>query len=255
MRRSSLAIVLVALALGSAHSGLAGDRPEGRIAGPFGTGASAVWLLLPRTAPRSIVVFGHGWKVSPPSRSRPWVGQFRPWLDHLLARGSAVIFPRYQLGGDAAGPARVDSYRRGLTEGFARLDPSGLPVIVAGYSYGASLAFYYAANARRWGLPIPRAVFSVFPAGLIYGAALPTLPGSTPVVIQVGDRDTIAGEAGAQPFWAWLASHPNSRKHLEIIRSGPSLTATHAAPKLSTPGAQHAFWQPLDLLIAKARRH
>ena len=63
MRRSSLAIVLVALALGSAHSGLAGDRPEGRIEGPFGTGASAVWLLLPRTAPRSIVVFGHGWKV------------------------------------------------------------------------------------------------------------------------------------------------------------------------------------------------
>lgn len=226
-------------------------RRENR--GPFGAGTGAVWLLRPRTAPRSIVVFGHGWKLSPPSRSKPWVGQFRPWLDHLLARGSAVIFPRYQLGGDQAGPARAAAFHRGLVKGFARLGLTGLPVVVAGYSYGASLAFYYAANARRWGLPVPRAVFSVFPAGLIYGAVLPTLPDSTRVLIQVGDRDAVAGQAGARPFWAWLASHPPSGKRLEIIRSGPSLSATHAAPKLSTPGARHVFWQPLDALITRAR--
>jgi hypothetical protein len=255
MKRPGLAVVAVTLCLGFAQPSLAGGPPEGRIEGPFGIGADAVWLLRPRVPARSIVVFGHGWKLFPPSSSRPWVGQFRPWLDHLLVRGSAVIFPRYQLGGDSAGPARVISFRRGLVEGFARLGLTGLPVVAAGYSYGASLDFYYAADARRWGLPIPRAVFSVFPAGLIYGAALPALPGSSRVLIQVGDRDAVAGSAGAQPFWAWLASHPTSRKHLEIIRSGPSLTATHAAPKLSTPGAQHAFWQPLDLLIAQARRH
>ena len=253
MRRWCLTVAAAMLALGFARSGLAGSQPGGRIEGPFGAGAGAVWLLRPRTAPRSIVVFGHGWKLSPPSRSKPWVGQFRPWLDHLLARGSAVIFPRYQLGGDEAGPARAASFHRGLVEGFARLGLTGLPVVVAGYSYGASLAFYYAANARRWGLPVPRAVFSVFPAGLIYGAVLPALPDSTRVLIQVGDRDTVAGRAGARPFWAWLASHLPSRKRLEIIRSGPSLTATHAAPKLSTPGARRAFWQPLDVLIEHAR--
>lgn len=248
-------MVAATLCLGFAQPSLAGGPHEARIEGPFGIGADAVWLLRPRVPARSIVVFGHGWKLFPPSSSRPWVGQFRSWLDHLLARGSAVIFPRYQLGGDSAGPTRVISFRRGLAEGFARLGLTGLPVVAAGYSYGASLAFYYAADAGRWALPVPRAVFSVFPAGLIYGATLPALPGSTRVLIQVGDRDAVAGPAGAQPFWAWLASHSNSRKHLEIIRSGPSLTATHAAPKLSTPGAQHAFWHPLDLLIAKARRH
>jgi acetyl esterase/lipase len=253
MRRPCLAVAAVTLAASFVHSGLASGPPPGKIEGPLGTGADAVWLLRPRTAPRSIVVFGHGWKLSPPSRTKPWVGQFRPWLDHLLARGSAVIFPRYQLGGDQADPARVASFHRGLVEGFARLGLPGLPVVVAGYSYGASLAFYYAANARRWGLPVPQAVFSVFPAGLIYGAVLSALPDSTRVLIQVGDRDAVAGRAGAQPFWAWLESHPASRKRLEIIRSGPSLTATHAAPKLSTPGARHAFWQPLDALITHAR--
>jgi pimeloyl-ACP methyl ester carboxylesterase len=241
------------LVVGFGQAGRSGPAPRERIEGPFGRGASAVWLLRPRTAPRSIIVFAHGWKVSPPSRTKPWVVQFGPWLDHLVAGGSAVLFPRYQLGGDEPGVARVIAFRRGLLEGFSRLGLPDLPVVVAGYSYGASLAFYYAANARRWRLPTPKAVFSVFPAGLIPGAALPQLPGMVRVLLQVGDRDTVAGAAGAQAFWAWLAHHPPSRKRFEIVHSGSALTATHAAPKLDTPGARRAFWDPLDALIAESR--
>ncbi len=250
MRRVCLTAFVAALVFGPAQPGHAGWRVEG----PFGTGADAVWVLRPSTTPRSIVVFGHGWKLSAPSRSHPWVGQFKPWLDHLLAGGSEVIFPRYQLGGDQAGPERVASFHRGLAEGFARLGRPRLPVVVAGYSYGASLAFYYAAAARRWGLPVPRAVLSIFPAGLIFGAPLPPLAPSVRVIIEVGDRDVVAGPAGAQPFWAWLASHPATHKRLDLVRSGPSLTATHAAPKLATPGARRAFWEPLDRLVAQSRR-
>jgi pimeloyl-ACP methyl ester carboxylesterase len=248
-----LAVCVIAIAVVPGRSARADHAPGGTIEGLFGIGAGAVWIMRPVGAPRSIVVFGHGWKFSPPSGSNAWVNQFRPWLDHLLAGGSAILFPRYQIGGDAPGPARVSSLRRGLIEGFARLGLPGLPVVVAGYSYGASLAFYYAANARRWHLPIPKAVFSVFPAGLIDGAPLPGLPKTTKVVIQVGDRDTVAGRPGAQPFWVWLAAHPYRRKRLEIIRSGPSLDATHAAPKLSTAGAQTAFWTPLDALVDRSR--
>jgi pimeloyl-ACP methyl ester carboxylesterase len=250
MSRAWLSAAVAALVITPAHSGGNG----GRVQGPFGTGAGAVWVLRPRTTPRTIVVFGHGWKISAPSRSHPWVGQFKPWLDHLLAGGNDIIFPRYQLGGDRTGPERVASYRRGLDEGFTRLGRPRLPVVVAGYSYGASLAFYYAADARRWRLPVPRAVVSIFPAGLVYGAPLPPLAPSVRVLIQVGDRDIVAGPNGAQPFWTWLASHPPAAKRLEVVRSGPSLTATHAAPKLATPGARRAFWEPLDGLIAQTRR-
>jgi hypothetical protein len=219
--------------------------------GPFGHGANRVWLLLPHARPTSVVVFLHGWKIASPSPNHPWVGQFRPWLDHLVQRGSAVLFPAYQIGGDAQGPARVQSLRRGLETGF-RLVPPGIPVIVAGYSYGASLGFYYAADAASWGLRLPAAVDAVFPAGMIPGAPLPRLPTSVNVLIEVGDRDTVAGRGGADAFFSWLATRHGSRQRLVVVRSTPGFAAVHAAPKLTTSAAKRAFWSPLDALVGNA---
>ena len=227
-----------------------------RIEGPFGRGSAQVWLLRPSGPPRSVVVFGHGWKVAPPSPAYPWVRQFLPWLDHLVAEGNAVIFPRYQLGlGEGSGPELVYAFRRGLATGFARLGERRLPVVAVGYSYGASLALTYAANARRWHLPQPAAVDAVFPAGPIPGAPLPPLLRFVRVLIQVGDQDTEAGNGGAEAFWAWLSGHPAPAKRYELVRSHPGFAATHAAPKEATAAARAAFWAPLDGLIAVARRH
>jgi hypothetical protein len=237
--------------LGAAAAGASAPAPVFR--GPFGSGAGAVWVLEPRVRARSVVVFLHGWKVAPPSRSYPWVGQFRPWLDHLVAGGSVVLFPAYQTGGDVQGPVRVTSLRRGLAEGFRRVSYRGLPIVVAGYSYGASLGFYFAADARRWGLPVPAAVDAVFPAGPIPGVRLPDLPALVRVLIEVGDRDAVAGRGGADAFWSWLAGRRGTRQRLVVVRSTRGFAAVHAAPKLSTPPARRAFWRPLDALIAGAR--
>jgi dienelactone hydrolase len=217
--------------------------------GPFGSGAGQVWLLRPAGPVRGVVVFGHGWKLQPPSPSSAWVAQFAPWLEHLVSEGEAVIFPRYQLGGDRPGLARVASYRKGVTLGFRQLRAPDAPVVVAGYSYGGSLAFSYAANARQWGLPAVRAVDAVFPSGPVPGAPLPPLSSSVRVVIQVGDQDTEAGARGANAFWRWLARHPKVNRHYVIVRSRPGFVANHAAPKLATPAAQRAFWAPLDALL------
>lgn len=214
-----------------------------------------MWLLRPSGRVHAIVVFGHGWKVAPPSPSAPWIGQFRPWLDHLTARGDAVIFPRYQLGGDNPGAARADAYRAGVAEGLRRLSLSAAtPVIAVGYSYGASLALTFAANAPRWHLPAPAAVDAVFPAGEIPGVALPTLPPATRVLIQVGDEDREAGAPGAAAFWDWLAEHPAQRKRYEVVHSHGSFVADHRSPKSSTAAARRAYWTPLDHLVALARR-
>ena len=224
------------------------------IAGPYGRGSDAVWLVIPTRTVRSVVVFGHGWKLTPGLPGHPWVDQFRPWLDHLAAAGSAVIFPAYQLGtGDVAGTARVQAYEAGLQAGYAHLGKPRAPWVAFGYSYGASLAFYYAANARAWRLPVPRAVQATFPALPIAGAPLPPLEPSIRVLIQVGDADTEAGSAGADAFWSWLSRHPSARKQYEVIHSSPALLATHAAPKSTTAAAQRAFWAPLDRLIALSR--
>ncbi|HXY16935.1 MAG TPA: hypothetical protein VEH79_02045 [Gaiellaceae bacterium] len=253
--RVVVVVTTFALCFSPARSAAAASRgPAPRLEGPFGEGDAEVWLLRPRGAPRSIVVFGHGWKLFPPSPSRPWVGQFRPWLDHLVERGSAVVFPRYQLGtGDDQGVDRLDAYKRGLALGLSRLGAGRLPIVAVGYSFGASLALYYAADARRWHLPEPAAVDGVFPAGLIAGAPFAGLPNRTRVVFQVGDRDAEAGAGGALAFWARLASHPAARKRYEVVRSHGGFVADHAAPKGSSSAARVAFWAPLDALVSAAR--
>ena len=225
-----------------------------RVLGPFGVGADQTWLVVPAERVRSVVIFAHGWKQFPPSPADAWVAQFAPWLDHLVSRGSAVIFPRYQLGGaDAWGPARVDAFRQGLATGFERLGRPSVPVVAVGYSAGGSLVFSYGANARRWRLPAPAAIMSVFPAGMVPGAALPRLPRRIRVLIQVGDRDTVAGSGGANAFWRWLGSAPRAGRREEVVRSRPGFVADHAAPKTDSPAARHVFWRPLDALIAGAR--
>jgi pimeloyl-ACP methyl ester carboxylesterase len=218
----------------------------------YGRGSNQVWLLRPDGPVQSVVVFGHGWKTSAPS-ALSWVDQFRPWLDHLLARGSAVIFPRYQRGtSDWANVTRVKAYRRGLVLAFSHLGEKRVPVVAAGYSFGASLAFYYAANAHAWGLPEPAAVDAVFPAGMIDGAPLPPIRRSMEVLIQVGDQDFEAGTAGGSAFWRWLGSHSIGRAY-QTVHSTSTLTATHDAPKRTNATAQRVFWRPLDELVAQSR--
>jgi hypothetical protein len=226
-----------------------------RVLGPFGSGADQAWLVVPAGRVRSVVVFAHGWKQFPPSPEDAWVAQFRPWLDHLASRGSAVIFPRYQLGGaDAFGPMLVEAFRRGVATGFARLGRLPLPAVAVGYSAGGSLVFSYGANARRWRLPVPAAIMSVFPAGMVPGAALPRLSRQVRVLIQVGDRDDVAGTGGADAFWRWLGGRPTRRRRYEVVRSRPGFVADHAAPKTDAPAARQAFWRPLDELIGEARQ-
>ncbi len=245
--------VAAALLLVTAHSSI--GAPPIRVEGPFGRGSSQVWLIRPGGSIRSVVVFGHGWKLYPPSAAHPWVGQFRAWLDHLAVQGSAVVFPRYQLGtGDSQGPDRAMDFRRGVALGFERLGRPAVPVIAVGYSYGASLAFSYAADARRWSLSQPSAVDCIFPAGPVGGIALDALPDSVRVLVQVGDRDTEAGRSGADAFWRLLAAHPANRKRYEIINSGNGLVADHAAPKRADAAARRAFWAPLDALVSVVRR-
>jgi hypothetical protein len=242
--------VLLSQLLATAPVAGAADRV---LIGPLGRGAAQVWVLEPPQAPRAVVVFAHGWRWSPPRTRDQWPAQFAPWLDHLLSLGDAVVFPRYQVGGDAdTGRARALSLRRGLVAGFALLGRPAVPVVAVGYSFGGSLAFAYAANARRWGLPEPAAVDGIFPAEPIAGEPMPAPPSSLRALLEVGDRDVIAGSVGADELWRWLDPLPRGMRRYVVVRSVPGLAATHAAPKRTSAVAQRLFWAPLDRLVADA---
>lgn len=164
----------------------------------YGKGATGVWVLRPDGESKGVVLFLHGWGgFTPPV--------YAEWIDHLRAQGRTVVFPQYQeppflSPGTAFGA---------LTQGVERaVDDAGLPTegwVVAGHSAGGALAADYASAARQLGLPVPRAVVSVYPGRMIRGVpiGLPALPlGSVPkateVIALAGDDDEVVGTREAR---------------------------------------------------------
>ena len=217
------------------------------ITGPFGSGRAQVWLLRPAVPPRSIVVFAHGWTAVEPT---DW---HRVRFDHLCSRGSLVVFPRYQVDGLDRWQQGVDGFRRGVQIAFARLRPVKVPVVAAGFSFGAALANYYAGNAGRWGVPSPYGVFSIFPTTRIPGRQAGRPSASARFVLLAGDRDEVVGTEGAEDFLMWLKGHPEDRKTYRLVRSNGAFVAHHEAPKAMTAASTRVFWAPIDQMVVAAR--
>ncbi len=246
--RSRVKLVVVVLAA-LVVLGFAGVADPARADPPvtlLGRGAQEVWVMRPAGTAKSIVVFGHGW-------STPFPVGFGPWVQHLRAFGSIVIYPRYRLGGGDSTGSALAAFEVGVRRAFAHLRRVHVPVVAIGKSFGGSAVFYYAASARSWGVPAPAAILSIFPAGPI--GSLPTrLPSqSTFVEFFVGDADTTAGSGGANTFWSWLSSHRRDRKRYVVIHSRPGFVANHDSAQRSDPIARAVFWKPLDVLIERAR--
>lgn len=245
----TLAMIVVAVGCSSSDS----DRSTWE--GPFGKRlGDRVYVLRPSGAIRSVVVFGHGWSDYTPVK-------YRKWFDHLAARGTAIIYPRYQatdsLSEWNSGDRIRSGWFRGIRLGFAHLGAPKAPVVAAGFSAGASLAYLFASRAVALGLPSPKAVNVIFPGGTVEfipgaGRVLP-FPPATKILIQVGDRDTVAGSLGGDVIWRSLRAVPAARKRYEVVHSSGDFVAEHGAPQLTSKEARRAFWAPLDASIADAR--
>ena len=223
----------------------------------LGSGANEAWVIAPNGA-RSVVVFLH-------ERGQPIPAKYLGWLDNLAGQESAVVFPRYESPASRTPQQILSAVRAGMTAavrhlarlpvtGFGGGPIKGVPVIVVGYGYGATLALYVAANSARWGLPVPKAVVSIFPRpGPFPRVALAPLARSTRVVVQVGAADTQSAKDAAQDLWRAIERHPASRKQLVTVHARGGFRADHGAPLRLTPAAVNAFWEPLDQIVYDAR--
>jgi acetyl esterase/lipase len=224
---------------------------DGGTATPYGRGAGRVWVLEPDGGDvDSVVVYLHGWGASLPFE---W---HQAWLEHLLQRGSAVLFPEFQDGDDDAFVAAPYDLRDGLRLGYRALGDRHVPVVAAGFSVGASLAFVYAARAGDWSVPAPRAVYSIFPVDPLQIDPGLDVSGvhDTRVLILVGDRDDVVGRTGGDAFWSMLRSVPAGEKEYRVIRTTDDLFADHEAPTVvDDPVVRRAFWEPLDRLVSEVR--
>ena len=241
---------LIALTLLLALVGCGGESDTLKKAtseGPLGEGASGVWVYRPAGEPKDLVVFLHG--QGGPDEAKP--DNHLPWINHLVSRGSVVVYPRYELEYEADPmPYIVD----GLERAGKEVDLDDLPVLVIGYSRGGGLAVEYGAAAAENDVPVPEAIIGVLPAG--FGDAtkltdLSTLPETVELVLMVGDRDTVVGARGA----AYLATRlrhdgfPGENVHLDPIQSHGNFVADHFAAMQTTPAARAAFWEPADVIL------
>jgi acetyl esterase/lipase len=232
------------------------DRPRSQPAEPepphggvrryeIGQGPRSYWLFEPdgpRPEAAPVVVFLHGWFAVNP-------GFYGAWIDHLVRHGHVVIFPRYQNDvhtlpqdflpnamasiHDALGVLAV-----GRDHGVAHVRPDTRRFALIGHSAGANLAAQITALSSdpHAALPTPRALVAVMPGEVfpIRKPALSRIPGTTLLIVAVGDEDIVVGDLRGRQIFAEAVAIPPARKRFILFRSDrhgyPPLVAEHTAP-------------------------
>lgn len=210
----------------------------------FGAGARSYWLFepdAPRPESAPVVVFSHGWLSMNP-------GLYGAWVEHLARRGHTVVYPRYQADGLTPPadylPNAVHAIRDALEvlqTGLGHVRPRRDRFALVGHSAGGNLSAQLAATAADAGLPEPRAVVAVMPGEVRIDEDFDfgRIPTRTLLVVIVGDRDALVGDALARRIHAETPQVSPERKaylHYRTDRDGPvPLVADHFAPLAGLP--------------------
>jgi alpha/beta superfamily hydrolase len=198
--------------------------------------------------------------MNKPNQRECWIDSGGLRLEGLLAEGDAplaalVLHPHPQYGGDmhnhvvvgltdalrALGATTLRFNFRGVGRShgafdggageaadaaaaldYLRAQAPGLPILLAGYSFGAMIAAAAIAESS------PAALLLVSPP--LGFSALPAIPAGVPTLIAVGDHDPLAPAESARAL------------------------ASGSTSVLVVPGADHGWWPGLDQLTAAASK-
>lgn len=211
----------------------------------FGADADGFYLLTPRKGPwNQVVVFVHGHGDA--SEITPV--HHRPWLQHLVERGSAVVYPRYEEQPGGHGAAKhID---KAVAAALDILGGETPPIVGIGYSRGGRLVVDWAAIT---GPELkPRAILAVFPASAEDPSPdLEKLSPFTRVLVLSGDQDEVVGPYGAADLLLALKNSGFNlhRAKWRVVESSPDFTVNHLSVLQSSPAARKRFWKPADRLI------
>lgn len=252
MRLALTPVVLAALLLATGCGGGGASFPTRETIESARTeAADGYWAFRPAGRPKRLVIFFHGQGGAVEATPQ----NHRPWIDHLVAHGAAVIYPRYEV---VYSQSVLDPAVAGIQTASRRLGLSGLPVIALGYSRGAALAVEYAAVAARHGLPVPDTVETVNPVP--YGETgrivnLRPIRPNTLVALLVSDKDPHAVDGSTLLLHRLRdAGFPGKQIRIDVAHSHGSFIADHLAPLSALPAARAAYWKPTDELLAHTRR-
>jgi acetyl esterase/lipase len=208
-------------------------------------GAAIFRSPTPAARPGPVVIFLHGWVAIDPARYGPWIG-------HLVRHGATVIYPAYQSKPAYDTITPLANLLAGVRAALEHVRVASGRLVVAGHSAGGALAVDYAAVALANALPVPAAVFSVYPGRKLRHLAVP-IPAVNPIMVApdtrvlayAGERDTAVGSGTATRI---VASVPQADATLRIIRD--DAVDDHSAPRRFDSAARRTFWEPLDELVA-----
>jgi len=192
-----------------------------------------------------VVVFVHGWGAMEP-------GGYGAWIEHLVKRGSIVIYPRYQENLRTSmkdyTPNAVSAVKAALKElaagGHATPDLKRMAVV--GHSMGGAITPNIAALASQEGLPRFSAVMCVEPGNSVTNmpkihmpmADLSQIPAGALMLVLVGSDDRIVGDtAGREIFKGASNVAPGNKNFVRLMsddHGSPPLHANHFAP--AAPG-------------------
>ena len=123
------------------------------------------------------------------------------WIAHLVRRGATVIYPTYQEPPFADTVSPLPNTLVAMRLALEEVHVAAGRLVVAGHSAGGALAADYAASARAAGLPVPAAVFSVYPGRSLRGIPL-RIPAVSARNIAARTRWLVLGWAPTTGWWA-----------------------------------------------------
>jgi len=186
-----------------------------------------------------LIVFLHGWQGISPKN-------YGAFIDHLVRRGSVVIFPVYQTDANTPPQSITSTAAKSVGAMIKRLNkqyPNMIDekkTLYYGYSMGASIAINFAMRPDKYKLPKPLALLLTAPGDAYHVAkgakgksilyrSLKHLPKDIPVVLMTGQEDKTIGLPTAISHWNQICSQkrlkrliiwPGGKSETQSIHSG-----------------------------------
>jgi len=197
------------------------------------------WLYEPNTpTPDSanVVVFIHGLGETNPKL-------YGAFIKHLVRKGNIVIYPRYQRTLDFTTQIAEfnDSCAKGIKKALDTIQQPGHVkgrienYFILGHSVGGVLTADMSMLYAQYGLPKPRAAFSMQPGAANYlMSSYYLFPSDVPYLILVSQDDAVVGTAPGTTIYNQSVNAPTSHKNLvhtyQDNHGSPAVTATHFDP-------------------------
>ena len=229
-----------------------------------GEGAERAYAFFPvDQSPRQLplVIFLHGWLGTNPKN-------FGALIDHLVRRGSVVIYPVYQVDAHTAPQSITDKAAHGISQVLSKLNLEQPHLIdlqktlYYGFSMGASMSINLVTNPDKYKMPTAQAMILAAPgdakhvahgdlATSIVNTPITKVPLSIPIVLLSGQEDRTIGMPTAIAYWNEIC--PQGRQQTLITwppgkTAQESIASGHGAP--GAPDDRYDFpniFEPISL--------